>query len=484
MNRRLYMLLAEENLAASLTNSPPVLFANTPEGHAAFLRWLSEPVSEANLLIDLPTEEFRRERVPHLAGRRHRALLQRKLDLLFRDLTFRFAARQSRETDQRRDDILLFSALQNPEPLQSWLAVLQSAAVPLRGVYSLAQLGEHLLRKTSVSHVLLVSWQANSGLRQSYFINAQLAFSRLTSCDSADGFIDSVCNDIPDTCRYLASSDLLPDSTTLEVRIIGKKSELQQLRKRLPETPGRQHRFVMLESVLHGLNVAAAPNNSDATLVWLTLLARHPTARSYALPMHTHAYRLRRTRKQIFGASIATVAIAFLCAGFFYWQAGQKNETTQALQPLISGMQREVTALETPLSELAVPAAEMRARVEWFRRLEQQSLNPRDFLLPMSLAFEQHPDIMLDELSWQTIPGVPPVVRIRIECHFSDSENDPRTALVEIDHFRADLVGDHQTAKTLRLPAGGNPDDSLETREDTIPTDHRFALEVTWQMPG
>lgn len=484
MNRRLYMLLGEKNLAACLTNSPPVIFANNAEGHAAFLRWLPASVSETNLLIDLPTEEFRRERAPHLAGRRHLAMLQRKLDLLFRDLTFRLAARQSRETDNRRDDILLFSALQNPEPLQSWLAVLQGAAVPLRGIYSLAQLGGHLLRKTSVSHVLLVSWQANIGLRQSYFINAQLAFSRLTSCDSADGFIDSVCNDIPDTCRYLASSGLLPDSTTLEVRIIGKKSELQQLRKRLPETPGRQHRFVMLESLLRGLNVAAAPNNSDATRVWLALLARHPPVQSYALPMHTHAYRLRRTRKQIFGASIATVAIAFLCAGFFYWQAGQKNETTQALQPLISGMQREVTAIETTQSESKVPAAEMRASVEWFRRIEQQSLNPRDFLLPMSQAFERHPDIMLDELSWQTITGVPPVVRIRIECYFSNHENDPRAALAEIDRFRTDLTGEHQTVQILRLPAGGNPDDSLESREDTIPTDHRFALEVTWQTPG
>ncbi len=484
MNRRLYMLLAEENLAACLTNSPPVVFANTAEGRAAFLRWLPAPVSEANLLIDLPTEEFRRERVPHLAGRRHRALLQRKLDLLFRELTFRLAARQSRETDQRRYDILLFSALQNPEPLQSWLAVLQGAAVPLRGIYSLAQLGGHLLRKTSVSHVLLVSWQANSGLRHSYFIGTQLAFSRLTSCDTADGFIDSVCNDIPDTCRYLASSGLLPDSTTLEVRIIGKKAELQQLRKRLPDTPGRQHRFVMLESLLRGLDVGVAPNNSDVTLAWLALFARHPPAQSYALPMHTHAYRLHRTRKQIFGASLATVAITFLCAGFFYWQAGQENEATQALQPLIRGMQREVTALETTQSELAVPAAEMRASVEWFRRLEQQSLNPRDFLLPMSRAFGQHPDIMLDELSWQTVPGIPPVVRIRIECHFSNSENDPRAALAEIDRFRTNLAGDHHAVKTLRLPAGGNPDDSLETREDTTPTDHRFALELTWQTPG
>jgi len=484
MNRRLYMLLGEENLAAGLTNSPPVTFANNAEGHATFLRWLPAPVSEADLLIDLPTEEFRREKAPHLAGRRHRALLQRKLDLLFRDLTFRLAARQSRETDQRRDDILFFSALQNPEPLQSWLAVLQGAAVPLRGIYSLAQLGGHLFRKTSVSHVLLVSWQANSGLRQSYFIDAQPAFSRLTSCDSADDFIDSVCNDIPDTCRYLASSGLLPDSTTLEVRIIGKKSELQQLRKRLPDTPGRQHRFVMLESLLRGLNVAAAPNNSDATLIWLALLARHPPARNYALPMHTHAYRLRRTRKQIFGASIATVAIASLCAGFFYWQAGQKNEAAQALQPLIGGMQREVAALETTPSDLAVPAAEMRASVEWFRRLEQQHLNPRDFLLPVSRAFERHPDIMLDELSWQTIPGVPPAVRIRIECHFPNYENDPRAALAEIDRLRADLADELKAVQILRLPAGGNPDDSLETREDTTPTDPRFALEVTWQMPG
>jgi len=129
MSIKLYMLLAEEHLAAFIAESAPVIFASTSEGYAAFLHWLPASVTEANLLIDLPTEEFRRERAPHLTGRRHRGLLQRKSDLLFRDLTFRLAARQSREPDQRRDDILLFSALRNPELRMSfWCHGRQTAA--------------------------------------------------------------------------------------------------------------------------------------------------------------------------------------------------------------------------------------------------------------------------------------------------------------------------------------------------------------------
>jgi len=126
----------------------------------------------------------------------------------------------------------------------------------------------------------------------------------------------------------------------------------------------------------------------------------------------------------------------------------------------------------------------MRASVEWFRRLEQQNLNPRDFLLPMSRTLERYPDITLDELSWQTKPGTPPAVRIRIECHFSNGTDDARAALAEIGRFRAELAGEHTAVQILRLPAGSNQDDSLETREDTIPTDTRFALEMTWQTPG
>lgn len=485
MKTRLLMLLSENGLTAFIPESAPVEFANTPAGHADFLRWLPAALSEASLLIDLPAEEFRRESAPHLSGQRHRALLQRKLDVFFRGLTFRLAERQSRQAENRRDDYLLFSALQNPDPLQSWLEVMQSARIPLRGIYSLARLGSHLLGKTAAPHVLLVSWQSASGLRQSYFHDRQLVFSRLTRGIGRDGFIDAICADMPDTCRYLISAGLLSDGTALQIRVVGQESDLRELRKRLPDTPDRHYRYLTLESLQRHFRIGKTPDNSDATSVWLAILAQHPPAASYAQPVYTRPYRLRRIGEHLKHAGMATLALSFLCTGLFYWKAAQQNKETQSLQPLDIGVQREIIALETKLSGLQTSPAEMRTTVEWARRLEQANLNPRAFLLPISRIFDRHPDIMLDELAWQAATDVSPgSVRISVECHIEGFDDDPRTAQAQFSRFRADLAEAMQTVKTLRLPAGSNPEDSLDSLERDIPASNHFLLEMTWQRPG
>jgi len=485
MKNLLLMLLSENGLRAFVPEFAPVEFANTPTGHADFLRWLPAALSEAILLIDLSAEEFRRESAPHLSGQRHRALRQRKLDVFFRGLTFRLAERQSRQAGNRRDDWLLFSALQNPEPLQTWLEIMQSARIPLRGVYSLARLGSLLLGKATASNVLLVSWQSASGLRQSYFQDGQLVFSRLTSSIGRDGFIDAISADMQDTCRYLASTGMLPDGTALQIRIVGQKSDLRELRKRLPDSPGQHYRYLTLETLQRHFGIGQTPANSDATSVWLAILARHQPAASYAQPVHTRPYRLRRIGRHLKHAGMATLALSFLCTGLFYWQAAQQDKKTQSLQSLDIGLQREILALEAELSGLPTNPAEMRTTVEWARRLEQENINPRTFLLPISRIFDRHPNIMLDELAWQAAPDVSPgSVRISVECHIDDLDNDPRTAQAQFSRFRADLAEAMQAVKTLRLPAGSNPEDSLDSLERDTPVSNHFALEMTWQRPG
>lgn len=484
MKPRLMMLLTEECMEAFIAESATATFANTPEGQTDFLRWLPGSFSEACLLIDLPTEEFRRESVPHLTGRPHRELLQRKLELHFLGLTFRMAEWQAREPANRRDDILLFSALQNPEPLQSWLDAMRTARIPLKGAYSLPQLGGRLVEKSAKGHVLLVSWQAASGLRQSFYHNRQLVFSRLTASRGSAGMIDATCADLPETCRYLASAGLLPGGATLEVRIIGQKADWPVLRKQLPKASNRHQRFLSLEALHRQMAISSVPDSADATRVWLAILAQHPPTRSYALPVHTQAYRLQRDGIRLKYAAMSGLITTMLCAGGWHWQAAQLESASQTQMKLNQGMQSEVASLAARMPEALATPAEMRATVEWLRRLEEQNPNPRDFLLPLSRALDQHPGILLDELSWQALSDGSPAIRIHIDCHLDNLENNPRDALAQIDRFRADLNNPNQTVQTLRLPAGSNPGDSLETRQDNAQEGPRFALEITWHRPG
>jgi hypothetical protein len=106
----------------------------------------------------------------------------------YRETPFRHHEVQGRESDGRRDDIVLLSALTNPSSVQPWVEALEQLQMPLAGLYSTTLLSEDLVHKLKLhnEHLLLVT-QQSAGWRQSYFQNGMLKFSRLTPAIDRDG---------------------------------------------------------------------------------------------------------------------------------------------------------------------------------------------------------------------------------------------------------------------------------------------------------
>ena len=71
--------------------------------------------------------------MPHVGARDREAILERKLTQIFRNVPYRHAQLQGRETEGRRDDRVLYTAVTNPEVLRPWLEIQPYGRLPGHG---------------------------------------------------------------------------------------------------------------------------------------------------------------------------------------------------------------------------------------------------------------------------------------------------------------------------------------------------------------
>ena len=102
------------------------------------------------MLVDVVEEEYRHETIPHLYGPDRRAVLERKLAWFFRGTPYSHVLPEGRETEGRRDDKVLLSAITNPELVQPWTRLCVQQKVPVAGIYSLAIVSTALLDRINV----------------------------------------------------------------------------------------------------------------------------------------------------------------------------------------------------------------------------------------------------------------------------------------------------------------------------------------------
>ncbi|MES2739885.1 MAG: hypothetical protein V4754_02860 [Pseudomonadota bacterium] len=391
--------------------SPARQFTLDNGGLPAFARWLGEETDlpgggagPAYLLADLIEEDFQRHLLPHVGGKARRAMLARKLNQLYRDTPYRHALIQQREPDGRRDDSVLFSALTNPASVQPWVQVLEQQQVALAGIYSATLLSSQLLPKLALGHehLLLVS-QQSGGLRESYFAQGQLKFSRLTPT-APDGAPANVVMETEKTRQFLTSTRLLARGQVLHAVILAAAERLPRLRRQCQDNAELVYQFGELEWAADRLAVAAAPAAPERFLVEHLLLARlakRPVRSHYGLGRYGRYYTIWQARLALYGASAALAMCAVLWLGANLWDTSLASSERGDLDAQTARLDLDNRALRAALPPSQAKAANMKAAVEIERMVGDQGPMPGPMLAMISGALEQVPQISLTTLEWQ-----------------------------------------------------------------------------------
>lgn len=517
MAGKLLLFLGAERFAAYLWHNDQVLeertFPNDAAGRELFAELLRKngnaPVC---LLTDVVEEDFRFEVVPHIMGRDRTLLLSRKLEQFYRGTPFRHAEIQYRQEEGRRDDMVLFSGLTNPGLITPWLEELLRLGVPLAGIYSVPLISRRLIDDIPSSCVLLITWQKHSGLRQTYFKDGHLSFSRLTPIASDEGFREKVLTESTRTHKYLNSLSLLPTEHPLDICILCDHREKQELQAALKNTANVRYVFRDIGQVAQRIGLKTPVQGSDCIPPLLHLLAGRATPNQYGNADHTHFFTLWQMRRSLGVAAALLLAVCAGWSGLNIWQGFEQFQSTQQIKARTESLAAEHNSIAQTFPLTPVPAESMKAAVSTIARLSASSPPPRQFLSGISRALEDFPTIQVNSLSWRatftpdsvpspgaeqappgkavqagpavaTVPGTPYQV-IFLGGEIVPFNNDYRQALDNVDRFQQALSKAGMIVTPVALPLDLRPQASftsdLEERGDRAGR-ATFTLRILWK---
>ena len=170
-------------------------FANSEAGVARFAEHLRQhrralANSPIHILCNIIGEDYRVERVAHLRGRQKADFHQRRMHQLFRGSALTAAVVQGREEHGQRQDIVLFYGLLAENKIMPWAMAIERQGAFLGGIHAAALTLQPLAAKLAGGNVLLITLHEKGLMRQTYFVDNNLKFSRVAKIP--DGDVESV----------------------------------------------------------------------------------------------------------------------------------------------------------------------------------------------------------------------------------------------------------------------------------------------------
>lgn len=380
-------------------------FAANADGHAAFAEFLRQrPDGLYLMLCDLADESFVSEMVPFVRGPDRSALIRRKLSQLFFGTTLACGRSLGRARTGRRDEQILFCSLTRPATLEPWLAALRSAEVALIGIHSVALASEPILERMRLTEgqTLLLHISA-AGVRQSFFENGRLRFSRLTPLSALSS------NDLPRACveearrlhPYLLSQRLITRNTPLSVRVLVPPARMDEFALACRTSDALQFDLIDSQQAAKTLGLRPAPDELYCETLFVQALMRRPPAEQFAPAAERRFFRIWQARFTLRAAGSAALAACLLMATH---SALDSIELRQVSERLMDEAQRTENTRRDIVARLPpTPVALETLRVVHERslQLEQRSTGPAALLGTLGAVLERYPQVHVEQLDWK-----------------------------------------------------------------------------------
>ena len=467
--------------------------ANGEEGLRKFERFMEEAgVNCSSILTDFVEEDYRVENIPHLGWLDRRSFLEKKLNQFYKNTPFR---NRLIEGNDGEGDRVLFSALTNPNLLLPWVDSLLIRQIPLSGISSVAMLSGKLLPKSLSSHALLLSFQKGVGLRQSFFLNGKLHFSRLTLVHSDDDRTSIVRSESEKVYKYLHALNLLPAEGMLSVLILCGSEDGKLFDEAMMESIAIHPVILDLSEVAKEIGLDG--RIFDALPIFLHLLGK--SVNHYGSEQHTHRYELMQWRHAATALSIALICGGVALAGIDAGRAVEFKNQAALLASRTLDAERRYRSIQQPGNESPQKIKEVVSLVEM---IESKFPSPRKMLVKVSHALTPFPDIRINRLSWQVArnaesarvppgesdvgsgffePG-PSQIALDIEGDIHPFDGNYRHANETVERFCKNLEKAGMRIGKVKLPLDLSPSANLVGRQGKGEESVLFSLEALMKV--
>ena len=406
---RHFLYLTNTRLVSLVTQRKSIVarreFAVSGAGAAAFELYLANLRDvPTHIFTDLAEEDFRLDTIPHVGASDREAILGRKLAQIFRNTPYRHALLQGRETEGRRDDRVFYTAITNPELLRQWLDMIERLQVPLEGIHSAAVFSGTLLEELDLTfpHTLLVTFTPGDAMRQSYFREREIKFSRITPIDLEVGqsLGTLVAEETTRTWQYLDSLRHFGTEDRLEVCILVHATDRRQVEPELRDFAQLQYRVLDIEQVATKLGLKPPPLDSTSEEVMIHTFLLRRAENHFASPEMRRFAALRRARRVLNHAAAAVLVGSLAWAGWTFAHVYQSSEVDQRTAQQVAALDREHDQILKSMPSFGVGGSTMRDAVAFYNGAIRSFPSLPAFVMPISAVLGSHPTVRLTQIAW------------------------------------------------------------------------------------
>ena len=400
----------------------------------------------ARILIDLIEEDFKKELIPHVGSSDRKAIVNRLIERHYRkskDYVHHFVV--DREKTGRRDDVLLYSVLSNPEILEPWLKPILECKTSVSGIWSLPLLTLDLYSKVinKSKNALLVSQQVPSNLRQTFIKNGHFESSRSAVVNLEDATIgEYVSTEVDQTIRFLSNQRHIGFDEIIEIHVICREDDLAEIQSRCIDTTLHNFHFHKLSEVMSklgcvmsetGIQKNTIDDYSNGIFSYICSSKLSPIGH-YGNPSLFYRFYEQLLSKALYISSVLMLVTATIM-GFAYLSESTAldNETltlnTQT-KAVNSDFDKTLAKFESQLSK----TQQMKSSVLLSERiLQSKILSPQNFMVDISriLTRSGMHDIEITKIHWQ-----------QLQSNVMPATNNNRNK-IDTDYAKSDEIFQH-----------------------------------------
>jgi hypothetical protein len=356
-------------------------------------------------VVDTVEEDFACESIPLLWGNDRLLVLRRKIAQRYRNSSYTLFTTIGKTNGVRREEQVLLSAFTNAQQFQPWLTELQKQKARLVGIYSVSFPAPRILDRLMphTSSAILVSAN-NAGLRQSYVLGNKLRFSRLGKLDSLSP-AELAQTYLSETLRlhqYLIAMQIMPRHEKSTVALMIVPDNLVELTcARCANNSELRFQIISVSQAHSKCGVGTANVDSLAETLYLQSIGQH----SRSLPQYANQtlrleYRLWWLGRALYRGSGLTAAFTVVLAFIFFMDTRELDSQTHKINISTNIALDRYAELEANYPKSPIPAAELRILIKNIKTIEENSTSARDFLIPISNALQNTPQIDIDYIAW------------------------------------------------------------------------------------
>ncbi len=362
------------------------------------------------ILLDLSSEEFHQEQLPHIHGKDRNRMLERKLNKLFPTSEYTSFKLLERQKTDRRDDLYLLAGVTEISTIEPYMDILVAQGIEICSVYSMPLLIPEIIKPLNreAQAIVIVAEQEVEGkltYRQTFYDKDRPYFSRVSSTESDDSeqLAATINREIERTWQYLNSRRMLTQGGELQVllivpRAVGAALDISARAENCSYVFVRPAELV----AHHGASDIAEQVNFTSLAAFM--LGKKPRRKAHYKPEKLAFFRRhQQLNRYLFAASITAVVLSLAIFTNSFLTARSIDQSANQLGIRLASTGEQLQTLQDWFKDRDTSPEKMRSVVTAARNLAKPNPLPSQVFEVISAGYQHFDDLSITALEWKVV---------------------------------------------------------------------------------